>query len=90
MHYTLLARTFYTRAKATKLTQSLSFFVAGTPISSNVFGPLPGFLALEGGGALDVAAVVGFGCGGAPLAFSGGFRLLESGGRDAGCAAGLV
>ena len=54
-----------------KLTQSLSFFVAGTPISSNVFGPFPGLLVFEGGGLLDVGAVVGLG--GVGCVFCGGF-----------------
>lgn len=31
-----------------KLTQSLSFWAVGTPISSNVFGPLPGRPPAEG------------------------------------------
>ena len=74
------------RLEGIRLTQSLSFFVLGTPISSNVLGPLPGFLDLEGGGAVEVGAVVGLGLGGALVSLGGGFG---SAGLDTLSGAGL-
>jgi len=59
--------------------QSLSFLPCGTPISSNVFGPLPGGRALEVGaaGILGVEGLPDVG-GGSGLLFAGGGGLWLS------------
>jgi hypothetical protein len=77
--------------KELRLTHSPSFCCAGTPISSNVFGPLPGGLAgivdAFAGGLAALSFVGSLASGFFP---SGGLEGFVEGARGAGLSTGIV